>query len=122
MRSDSGTGIGFSRTLWTMEKSAVLAPIHRASVSATVSVNALSFHNSRSPTRISEFIRDCRRKAEGWGSLLNPQSHGEVDVGGAPGGHEVGQRGHRKQDAGGAEPGHRIRGADAVHRARHRPR
>src|SRR5436190_14658802 len=58
MRSDSGTGSGRSRTLWTTENSAVLAPIHSASVSAAVIVNAFSFRNSRRPTRISEFIPD----------------------------------------------------------------
>src|SRR5438132_6128351 len=64
MRSDSGTGSGRSRTLWTTENSAVLAPIHSASVSAAVIVNALSFHSSRRPTRISEFIRGGRREKE----------------------------------------------------------
>src|ERR1700730_6205925 len=53
MRSDSGTGSGLSRTLWTTENSAVLAPMHKASVSAAVSEKALSFHTSRRPTRMS---------------------------------------------------------------------
>ena len=60
IRSDSGTGSGRSSTLWTTEKSAVFAPMHKASVSAAVSVNALSFHSSRRPTRISELILDRR--------------------------------------------------------------
>jgi hypothetical protein len=54
--SDSGTGSGRSRTLWTTENSAVLAPMHSASVSAAVSVNALSFHSRRNAWRMSEVI------------------------------------------------------------------
>src|SRR4029453_6314473 len=41
-----------------MEKSAALAPMHIASVSATVSENALFFQSRRRPTRMSESIRD----------------------------------------------------------------
>src|SRR4051812_34377864 len=66
MRSDSGTGRGFSRTLWTTENRAVFAPMQSARVSAAVSVNALSRHRSRRPTRRSEIIRpvDVRRQTE----------------------------------------------------------
>jgi hypothetical protein len=54
--SESGTGSGRSKTLWTTENSAVLAPMHSASVNAAVRVNALSFHSKRKATRISEVI------------------------------------------------------------------
>jgi hypothetical protein len=50
IRSDSGIGRGRSKTLLTTEKSATLAPMHTASVTATVAVKLRSFHSSRSPT------------------------------------------------------------------------
>src|SRR6266567_3522504 len=58
IRSDSGMDSGFSRTLWTTEKRAVLAPMQSASVSAAVIENALSFHSRRTPTRRSFHIKD----------------------------------------------------------------
>ena len=57
MRSAWGTGRGRRITWCTMEKRAVLAPMHRARVSAVVSVNALSRASSRRPTRRSRAIQ-----------------------------------------------------------------
>src|SRR5438445_6474321 len=56
MRSDSGTDSGRSRTLCTTEKSAVFAPMHKASVNPAVMVNALSLASRRRPTRRSLLI------------------------------------------------------------------
>src|SRR5213593_4279494 len=58
IRSDSGIGSGFSRTLCTTENRAVFAPMHSASVSTAVIENALSFQRSRRPTRISFHIKE----------------------------------------------------------------
>src|SRR5262245_51210399 len=53
MRSESGTGRGFSSTEFTIVKIAVLAPMQRASVTIAVAAYPRSFHNSFSPRRMS---------------------------------------------------------------------
>src|SRR5882757_2105310 len=52
-RSGCGNGRGFSRTPFTMEKIAVLAPIPSASVTMATMVKPRLFHNTRAPKRIS---------------------------------------------------------------------
>src|SRR5262249_37996712 len=48
------------------ENSAVFAPMHSASVSAAVRVNALSFQSSRRPTRRSDIIRTLDANRVRW--------------------------------------------------------
>src|SRR2546430_16855458 len=150
MPSASGNGSGRSSTWWTTENSAVFAPMHIASVSVAVTVNAVSFQSRRRPRRRSEniwafdgiVVGGFRVSGGVYGGAgpfrpallaalkgplhiepvqlasLGPQRDARIDAGGAPGGHEVGQRRDGQDDDGGGNPRQRVAGGDAVQRAR----
>src|ERR1051326_3760760 len=142
MRSDSGNGSGWSSTLWTTENSAVLAPIHTASVSTAVSVKTLSFHSRRNPTRRSFNTteldggstfqvqssvrsepgtrnrepgtgnREPGTRNPGTGNLFRSKRDRRIDAGRAPGRNEIRDRRYAEQQPGRGQPGHRISGSN----------
>src|ERR1035437_3308220 len=125
MRSDSGTGSGRISTLWTTEKSAVLARMQTASVSAAVRVNDLSFHRRRRPTRRSLNMESCLKVDDGRTvrvPLFDAQRFRRVDTRGPTRGNQIRQRRYVEKHRHRRAPGHGIAGADPVERARDPPR